>query len=221
MVAAGSNKVRSTLNQPTNKTKQILWWNHLTIIGRTRVKSCTPNHRVVVHVCAEACWHTELILCAHSILVPVAESSWDLFSPLSSSVSVLLFTLSKWIRPFSVHKHRAQPWWLKTPDTLETNINQVTTWKTMSTWGLSPTKIACNPIICLGESHVLTEWRPNLSFIFVRICFPVDLQSYQNKRWREATTASISHVFVFISVGKNCSWSNHSHAIITTWHQYP
>lgn len=50
-----------------------------------RVKSYTLNHRVVVHVCAEACWHTELILCADSILVTVAESSWDLFSPLSFS----------------------------------------------------------------------------------------------------------------------------------------
>lgn len=130
-----------------------------------RAKSYTLNHRVVVHVCAEACWHTELILCADSILVTVAESSWDLFSPLSFSACFSFHSaLMNWAI-FCPRKNTSQRYnTVLSPDDSKRrlrNINQVTTWKTMSTWGLSPTKIACNPIICLGDSHMLTEWRPD------------------------------------------------------------
>lgn len=56
-----------------------------------------------------------------------------------------------------------------------TNINQATTWKTMSAGGVSQAKITSNPIICLeGVTHVHSakaEWRRYFIFVTVRSYF--------------------------------------------------
>lgn len=65
-----------------------------------------------------------------------------------------------------------------------TDINQATTWKTMSAGGVSQAKITSNPIICLeGVTHVHSakaEW--SRCFIFVTV------RSYFSDLWQTVTT---------------------------------
>lgn len=68
-----------------------------------------------------------------------------------------------------------------------TNTNQVTTLKTMSTGGPSPAKTTCNPIICLGENHVLTEWRVGEAGVCFLVTVSVDFFSIHYKLIRPKT----------------------------------
>lgn len=161
----------------------------------------------MLNVTRSLCWHTQftLYIPADYVLVTVGESAFDLFSPLS--FSVCSFQLCKhscwWIcHVLSTKKQKtcARTRWLKTASW---NKHQSSDHLKIA-WGLSLTKITCNPIICLVEWHRLIEWRLSEAHSVSRIYFSIVSQT--------ATTDAASQCFCFELHREGYS-SNHSYLV--------